>query len=211
MSQPDWNASAIGRHQPHLQSLGLPETGPDLRGEQCRFRLFYTRPMLKHVSFVTGNADAVAAFYASLGATVSKDILTAEGFRRLVLTFEGGGKLQFFGLPGPEQPTRSSDPDRPARDVPEKPIQTNLKDLHDRPAAASRLLHPEQAHAAEQPEHAWMEHVALYLPDLKASVAQLRAQGVTFARELTLSPSGHPMAFVIDPDGRQVELLESEH
>lgn len=153
--------------------------------------------MLKHVSFVTADADAVAAFYTGLGAVVSKDLLTAEGFRRLVLSFEGGGKLQFFALPSAAQPTPS-----PAGSGPNRNLQTSLQDVLDHPAAASRVLYP------EQPQHAWMQHVALYLPDLKASVARLKAQGVTFARELTLSPSGNPMAFVLDPDGRQVELLE---
>lgn len=124
--------------------------------------------MLKHVSFLTAHPDAVIAFYTLLGASVSKDIVTGEGFRRLVLSFGGGGKLQFF------QP----------------------------PAAPERPALPE--------DFAWMEHVALYLPDLNAGVAALRARGVTFARELTLSPSGNPMAFVLDPDGRQVELLQGE-
>ena len=122
--------------------------------------------MLKHVSFVTANADAVRAFYTGLGAEVRKDVVTPEGFRRLVLAFEGGGKLQFFEQPG-------ASPQR-------------------------KVLHP------------WMEHVALHLPDLTARLEELRARGVTFSRELTLGPGGTPMAFVLDPDGRQVELLELE-
>ncbi|MGY2895771.1 VOC family protein [Deinococcus sp. UYEF24] len=158
--------------------------------------------MLKHVSFVTKSADATAAFYTGLGAEVSKDLLTSEGFRRLVLSFAGGGKLQFFELPGAAQPGPSLDKSGPDRN-----IQTSLQDLPDHPAAASQLLHPAQTRHADA-QHAWMQHVALYLPDLKASVARLKAQGVTFSRELTLSPGGNPMAFVLDPDGRQVELLE---
>ena len=130
--------------------------------------------MLKHVSFVTADTDAVIRFYTELGASVGKDLVTAEGFRRLVLTFGGGGKLQFFEVIGTAA---------------------------QHPADTAELL-------PARPHHAWMEHIALYLPDLNASVARLKAQGVTFARELTLSPSGNPMAFVIDPDGRQVELLE---
>ena len=167
--------------------------------------------MLKHVSFVTRSADATAAFYTGLGAVVSKDALTGEGFRRLVLSFEGGGKLQFFELPdrlpGAAQPAPSPDESGPDRSV-----QTSLQDIPGHPAAASQLLHPATAHpTAAHPaaaQHAWMQHVALYLSDLEASVARLKAQGVTFSRELTFSPGGNKMAFVLDPDGRQVELLE---
>ncbi|WP_407569690.1 VOC family protein [Deinococcus altitudinis] len=159
--------------------------------------------MLKHVSFVTRSADATAAFYTGLGAVVSKDVLTAEGFRRLVLSFGDGGKLQFFELPGAAQTAPS-----PAERGPDSNIQTSLQDVSDHPAAASQLLHPAQTGQRAEAQHAWTEHVAVYLPDLKESVARLRAQGVTFSRELTLSPGGNPMAFVLDPDGRQVELLE---
>lgn len=118
---------------------------------------------LKHVSFLTADADAVSAFYGQLGARVHKDLTTSEGLRRLVLGFPGGGKLQFFEATG-ETP---------------------------------------------RPHPGWQEHIALHLSDLTASVKQLRASGVVFTRELTLSPSGNPMAFVLDPDGRQVELLQA--
>ena len=50
----------------------------------------------------------------------------------------------------------------------------------------------------------------MFVGDLEASVGQLKASGAVFARDLTLSPSGNPMAFVLDPDGRQVELLQAE-
>ena len=157
--------------------------------------------MLKHVSFVTKSADATAAFYTGLGAEVSKDLQTSEGFRRLVLSFRGGGKLQFFERPGP---ALSPHPDGPAT-----VIQTSLQDLPGHPASASRLLHPASCLLyPDDAQHDWMQHVALYLPDLKAGVARLKAQGAIFTRELTLSPGGNPMAFVLDPDGRQVELLE---
>jgi len=53
----------------------------------------------------------------------------------------------------------------------------------------------------------WMEHIALELDDFEATVGRLRIQGVEFAREPTLSPSGRRMAFVLDPEGRQIELL----
>ena len=119
---------------------------------------------LKHVSFLTADADAVSAFYRQLGAQVHKDLITSEGMRRLVLGFPGGGKLQFFQAAG-ESPA---------------------------------------------PHPAWQEHLALYLGDLEAGVKQLKASGAVFSRDLTLSPSGNPMAFVLDPDGRQVELLQAE-
>lgn len=118
---------------------------------------------LKHVSFLSANADAVIAFYGLLGAAVQKDLRTAEGFRRVVLAFEGGGKLQFLEVAG-EQPS---------------------------------------------PYPGWQEHIALHLSDLNTGIRALQEQGVTFSRELTLSPSGNQMAFVIDPDGRQVELLQA--
>ena len=120
--------------------------------------------ILKHVSFLTADADAVIAFYTSLGASVQKDIQVEAGLRRVVLGFEGG-KLQFFQMPG----------------------------------------------EAPRPHPAWPEHIALHLSDLEASILALQASGVTFSRELTLSPSGNPMAFVLDPDGRQVELLQEKH
>jgi len=53
----------------------------------------------------------------------------------------------------------------------------------------------------------WMEHIALELGDFEGTVQRLKAEGVTFAREPTLSPSGRRMAFVLDPEGRQIELL----
>jgi len=119
---------------------------------------------LKHVSFLTTDADAVSAFYVQLGAQVHKDLITPEGMRRLVLGFPGGGKLQFFQAAG-ESP---------------------------------------------RPHSGWQEHIAVFVSDLEASVGQLRASGAVFARDLTLSPSGNPMAFVLDPDGRQVELLQAD-
>ncbi len=155
--------------------------------------------MLKHVSFVTADADAVRSFYSLLGGVVSKDLITDEGYRRLVLTFGGGGKLQFFERPA-GRPGAAATPPGDGREA--WKLQTNLQDHPDLPAPASQLLHPDSL--------AWMEHVALHLPDLDASLARLRAMGVIFSRERTLSPGGNPMAFVLDPDGRQVELLQAE-
>lgn len=58
------------------------------------------------------------------------------------------------------------------------------------------------------PHAHWAEHVALHVSDLSGLLEHLRAQGTPITRELQTSPGGRPMAFVLDPDGRQVELLE---
>lgn len=118
--------------------------------------------MLKHVSFVTRDPEATATFYARLGGRVEKDVTSSDGLRRLVLVFEGGGKLQFF-----------------------------VGDEVARPVS-------------------WMEHVAVRVPDLEATVTELEASGVAFSRGLHLSPGGNPVAFALDPDGRHVELLGPE-
>lgn len=130
--------------------------------------------MLKHVSFLTRDLGATLAFYAALGGTVEKDLLTSEGYRRGVVRFgpvggTGGtapeaGRLQFFEVPG----------EGPA------------------------------------PHPHWAEHVALHVRGLAGLLSALRAQGVRVTRDLQPSPGGRPMAFVLDPDGRQVELLEVE-
>lgn len=56
----------------------------------------------------------------------------------------------------------------------------------------------------------WAEHIALYVHGLRELLAELRAAGVTVTRDLQASPGGRDMAFVQDPDGRQVELLEAD-
>ncbi|KEF34272.1 lactoylglutathione lyase [Deinococcus sp. RL] len=58
------------------------------------------------------------------------------------------------------------------------------------------------------PHGHWAEHVALHVPGLHSLLPELRAAGVTVTRDLQPSPGGRDMAFVLDPDGRQVELLE---
>ncbi len=120
--------------------------------------------MLKHVSFITTHPDEVLRFYTALGATVIKDITTHEGYRRIVLRFVGGGKLQFLVIEGEQ-----------------------------------RAPYPH-----------WAEHIALILPDLTTSLARLQTQDAGLSRAVQASPSGRAMAFVIDPDGRQVELLQEE-
>ncbi|AFZ68469.1 VOC family protein [Deinococcus peraridilitoris] len=56
----------------------------------------------------------------------------------------------------------------------------------------------------------WMEHVALEVPDLLSCAEALKKAGVTFSREMQRTPSGKLVVFVLDPDGRQVELLQQE-
>lgn len=120
--------------------------------------------MLKHVSFLTRDADATLAFYTRLGAHIEKDLRTAEGYRRLMLIFANGGRLQFFAVNG----------------------------------------------EAPAPHPAWQEHIAVVVPDLRPLVPDLQAAGVTFTRDLTRSPGGRDTAFALDPDGRQVELLQAD-
>lgn len=60
------------------------------------------------------------------------------------------------------------------------------------------------------PKKHWAEHIALYVPDLRGLLPVLRASGVVVTRELQPSPSGRDMAFIQDPDGRQVELLQAD-
>ncbi|SMB94887.1 VOC family protein [Deinococcus hopiensis] len=61
-----------------------------------------------------------------------------------------------------------------------------------------------------RPHQHWAEHIALHVRDLRTLLPELRAAGVTVTRDLQPSPSGRDMAFVTDPDGRQVELLEAD-
>ncbi|WP_188902206.1 VOC family protein [Deinococcus aerophilus] len=118
--------------------------------------------MLKHVSFLTADLEAVLAFYERLGGVTEKRLTTAEGHRRGVIRL-GDGRLQFFQIAG--------EPPRP------------------------------HAH--------WAEHIAVFVTGLREILPALREAGVTISRDLTPSPSGRDMAFVLDPDGRQVELLEA--
>lgn len=120
--------------------------------------------MLKHVSFITTDADRLMAFYLLLEGQITKDEThPEEKLRRVVLQFEGG-TLQFF------QPSDGILPTQPAN---------------------------------------WMEHIAFIVDDFDGIHDRLKQQGVVFSREITRSPSGKRMFFVLDPDGRQLEILES--
>ncbi|GEM47071.1 VOC family protein [Deinococcus cellulosilyticus] len=61
----------------------------------------------------------------------------------------------------------------------------------------------------EKKQSNWMEHIAFVVEDFDALHDTLKAQGVTFTREKTRSPGGKRMFFVLDPDDRQLEILES--
>ncbi|GGI78219.1 VOC family protein [Deinococcus wulumuqiensis] len=63
---------------------------------------------------------------------------------------------------------------------------------------------------APAPHPHWAEHVALHVRGLRDLLPLLKAAGVTVTRDLQPSPGGRDMAFVLDPDGRQVELLEGD-
>ncbi|GHF34974.1 lactoylglutathione lyase [Deinococcus metalli] len=60
------------------------------------------------------------------------------------------------------------------------------------------------------PHGHWAEHIAVSVRDLRSVLAALRTAGATVTRDLQPSPGGRDMAFVLDPDGRQVELLEAD-
>lgn len=75
---------------------------------------------------------------------------------------------------------------------------------------AGRLQFFEVPGETPAPHAHWAEHVAVSLRGLRELLPGLRASGVTITRDLQPSPGGRDMAFVQDPDGRQVELLEAD-
>lgn len=53
------------------------------------------------------------------------------------------------------------------------------------------------------------DHIALGVKDLKATIERFRAQGVTIAMEpFKLKGGAHQIAFIKDPDGNWLELIE---
>lgn len=73
-----------------------------------------------------------------------------------------------------------------------------------------RLQFFEIANEWPNPHSHWAEHIALQVYGLRELLPRLKAAGVSVTRDLQTSPGGRDMAFVLDPDGRQVELLEIE-
>lgn len=61
----------------------------------------------------------------------------------------------------------------------------------------------------EKKQSNWMEHIAIVVEDFDALHDTLKSRQATFTREKTRSPGGKRMFFVLDPDGRQLEILES--
>ena len=53
------------------------------------------------------------------------------------------------------------------------------------------------------------DHIALGVKEVKAAIERLRGQGVTIAMEpFTLKGGAHQIAFIKDPDGNWIELVE---
>ena len=53
------------------------------------------------------------------------------------------------------------------------------------------------------------DHIAFGVKDMKATIERLRGQGVTIAMEpFTLKGGSHQIAFIKDPDGNWLELIE---
>lgn len=53
------------------------------------------------------------------------------------------------------------------------------------------------------------DHIAFGVKDLRATIEHLRSQGVTIAMEpFTLKGGAHQIAFIKDPDGNWLELIE---
>ena len=54
-----------------------------------------------------------------------------------------------------------------------------------------------------------LDHIAFGVKDMKATIERLRGQGVTIAMEpFTLKGGSHQIAFIKDPDGNWLELIE---
>jgi len=53
------------------------------------------------------------------------------------------------------------------------------------------------------------DHIAFGVKDMKATIERLRGQGVTIAMEpFTLKGGSHQIAFIKDPDGNWLELIQ---
>lgn len=71
-------------------------------------------------------------------------------------------------------------------------------------------LFPNGPAADEQAEPARRsyKHFCLLTDDLEAEVAQLKAQGLVFDREIRLGSYDNPQAWLSDPDGNSIELMQ---
>lgn len=53
-----------------------------------------------------------------------------------------------------------------------------------------------------------VNHFCLRVEDIERSVADLEAAGVTITREIRTGPDGNRQAWIEDPDGNRIELME---
>lgn len=80
---------------------------------------------------------------------------------------------------------------------------------HDPDAMKLELTHWRGWKPEEYVEGTTFDHVALVVDDVRALVETLRARGVKVAKEpYRISGSGSVIAFVHDPDGNWVELIQ---
>ncbi len=61
---------------------------------------------------------------------------------------------------------------------------------------------------AAPPEANGLNHLCLEVASLDAAIAELAAAGVPIAREKQLGADGNLQAWVADPDGNRIELME---
>jgi lactoylglutathione lyase len=58
------------------------------------------------------------------------------------------------------------------------------------------------------PQAVGMNHLCLTAPDLDATVAGLTERGVTLTRPLQMGRDGNRQAWIADPEGNRIELME---
>ena len=61
---------------------------------------------------------------------------------------------------------------------------------------------------ASPPGLDWPDHLAFHTPDLEAALRGVLAAGATLERAAYRTPGGTLVAFVKDPDGHRIELVE---
>jgi lactoylglutathione lyase len=54
----------------------------------------------------------------------------------------------------------------------------------------------------------WPDHIAFHTPDLELALTEILAAGATLENGPYRTPSGSLVAFVQDPDGHRIELVE---
>jgi lactoylglutathione lyase len=56
----------------------------------------------------------------------------------------------------------------------------------------------------------WPDHIAFHTPDLELALQTILAAGATLENGPYRTPSGSLVAFVTDPDGHRIELVEKQ-